>query len=155
MNANTLILKNTFLFEDLSDEELRKVSHLCRKRHVPKGHVITEMGHVPENLTIVILGSVLMSLERQDGEEIPVTIVSTEQVLNVEGFYNEGEACFFAARTIENCDLMEISFTELHHLFSSDPILAEKCHRSFLKFYFNLMKTMITRLTENKIAKFF
>lgn len=155
MNAIHETLKGTFLFRNNSPSELQEVAELCKKKHVPKGEVLIETGVVPTKLFIIVFGTALLSIEKNDGMEEPVTIIGNEQVLSAEAFYDEGEKSIFTARTMENCDLLEIDFADLHHLFANNPLLAEKCSRSFQKFAANLMKTLASKLSENKMAKFF
>lgn len=155
MNKISEALKRTFLFQNNSSLELQKVVEICKKIHVPKGEVLIENGEVPTKLYIVVFGSVLFSLEKNDGMEEPVTIIGNDQILSAEGLFDEGEKSIFTARTLENCDLLEINYAELNNLFSTEPELAAKCNKSVQKFYTNLIKKLANKLTENKMSKFF
>lgn len=148
-------LKNSFLFENLSISELKSISNLCRKSNVKNGEVLIESGEILTKMYIILMGTVVLNIKKGDGIEEPVVIVGSGQIIGFEGFYNQDQKCLFTVKAIESCNVLEISYPYLEELFRKNPLISQKCLKSFHRFSSNIMNTLVAKLMDANAAKFF
>lgn len=147
-------LKNTFLFENLTESELLSVAGLCNKRNIKAGEVLITSGETLTKMFIVIYGTFTMNIIKDDGIEETIINVGNDQIIGFEGFYGQDEISLFTTKAIENSTVLEISYPHLEILLNQNFSISQKCHKSFLKFYSNVMHTLVVKLTDSNTSKF-
>ena len=134
---NQEFLKNTVLFEDLTEEELVEIILIGRQRSIKKDSVIFATGDPGDSLFLIMEGSVRISIFQSGGEEALA-------VLNAADFFGEMTLFDFQPRSAhaiahEDCSLFEVRYTPLLKLFSSH-------HEIGYKFLWSFCKTLTKRL---------
>ncbi|MBN2383913.1 cyclic nucleotide-binding domain-containing protein [bacterium] len=68
------ILKQCLLFENLDDEEIKKVLRITKEVHFRKDQVVFERGQVGDSLFIILEGAVKISIKLDDEEDTLVVL---------------------------------------------------------------------------------
>jgi CRP/FNR family transcriptional regulator, cyclic AMP receptor protein len=113
-------LKNTFIFQSLTDDELKKLAPLCEHYEYEKDDIIVTQDSVSRFLYVLLSGTIAVTVRGKERENIFMSSLHKGDVF--------GEASIFmdvrrTANTVaaENLRLVAISRDKLFELCNDDP----------------------------------
>ena len=128
---NQEFLKNTKLFEDLSEEELVEIILIGRQRSFKKGGTIFAEGDPGDSLFLIMEGGVRISLFQAGGEEALAVLSASDFFGEMTLFDVKPRSAFAIAH--EDCSLFQIGYTPLLKLFRTNREIGYKFLWSFCK----------------------
>ncbi|MDO8473010.1 MAG: ATP-binding protein [Dehalococcoidia bacterium] len=119
-----VLLRGSTLFQDLSDEELEKISALCHEETFEAGHMIFHEGDTPDKMYIVIQGKVALDMGLSFSAHVTrratIEIVTRGQPVGWSAI--TGSETFTAtAKCLEKTDALAIDGQRLRDLFARNP----------------------------------
>ena len=93
------------------------LSHCHRRRYPKKTHIISP-GDPADTLYFIVEGSVVVSLEDDDGRELILTYLNEGAFLGELGLFIQQPTRDVTIKTRTECLLAEISYTRIHQLFT-------------------------------------
>lgn len=119
----TQILKNLFLFANLTNEQLLKIAALVQEKNHEKNSVVIREGELGERVFFVVDGTVKITKISADGREYTLKLVSTGDVF--------AEVILFTnlpypanATTLSATRLASLAISDLENLIQKDASLA-------------------------------
>jgi len=148
---NTDIISKSPLFQDVSEETIKKLSNACRELSYNKGYDIVKDGEQGDCMYLLKSGTVsitkkLTMLEDQDLDikDKELKHMSAEQ----NAFFGEMVVCSgtdersATVSTVTECELLELSSEDINRILDEDP-------KSAASFYKNLAKMLTNRLRKS------
>lgn len=74
------LLRNTFLFGELQDEDLQHIASILQEVHYDTHHLIIEEGTIGQTAYILCSGSAKVYTLTEDGKEIPLSLIHKGEV---------------------------------------------------------------------------
>ncbi|MCL6631465.1 MAG: Crp/Fnr family transcriptional regulator [Alicyclobacillus herbarius] len=119
------VLREIELFQDLSDEELAKVSDLCVEHRYPKGTYIFMEGDEREAVYFIRRGLVKVFKVDEEGREHIVTVLGKGQMFPHVGFFDDAPYPG-TAQAMEESTLLMIRRSQFDALLMSQPAIMRK-----------------------------
>ena len=126
------ILKGIYLFEDLTEKELAKVSQILVKESHPEGAFLFHEGDKGEKFYMIIAGAVRVSQAISGAGEEALTILSKGDYFGEMALIDDSPR---SADVIihENCELLVISKKDFDELLFFDKEIAYKMLWAFVR----------------------
>ena len=150
---NISMLKPIYLFSEFSDSDLNKVMDICEVKNSMPGQEIFSVGQKAESLFVVTMGSIQISVNSGEGDELKIRNFGSGSHFGEMAFL-DGEKRSATATAIENSHFAEIRFDELHSLLEKEPSLAIKFYRSTAKFLAARLRATTSDLNQLREQRF-
>lgn len=134
-------LKGSFLFKDLSDEEIAALAGIFSERVMDEGMTVFIENMPGESLYLVQRGAIKISKMLAEGEEKTLVILGPEDVFG-EMAILDGAPRSATARVAESAKLLSIKKDDFEKLCDSNPKLGLKLMR-------NIIRVFSQRIREN------
>ncbi len=122
------LLKNIYLFEDFSDDELSVMDKVVTKRNVEVGQDIFSQGQQAESLFVIAYGSIRLSQEGKGGDTVIRPLATGSHFGEMAMVDDQPRSA--TATAMEHTELLEISYAGLRQLFEARPEIGAKFYRS-------------------------
>lgn len=142
-------LKNIYLFQELSNDELAKVAKVCKAREVIAGQDIFINGQEAESFYVIQQGTVKILRTTSGGDELQLTSLATGGHFGEMPFLS-GDARTATAQATETCHLIEVPFASLKTLLHEEVKISDKFHRAISKFLAQRLKNTTGDLSQAK-----
>ncbi len=141
-------LKNSILFENLTDEEIEKILPLCAEEEYPAGAEMYKEGDFADKLYIVRKGKTVLDLKNNMAPYDPpsrmvVDMISPGDAMGWSALV-EPYIYTLSCKCAENCSLISVSGPGLMEL------MGRECHMG-LKVMTAIAKMIATRLTHTRV----
>ena len=120
-------LRSCRLFQDLSTDELDRLSALVSETSVAPGDHLIYQGETSDRLFLLVEGSARVYRRGEYGEEIELQDVESGESIGEMGYFSEG-ARSASVRALEHSQLLELRYEDLERAVNKVPSLA----RNFL-----------------------
>lgn len=151
MNIKTL--KNIYLFSDFSDSDLNKIAGIAEVKDFLPGQDIFTVGQTASAIYIVIMGTVKISVNTGEGDEIQIRTMGSGSHFGEMPFI-DGDKRSASVQTLEPSHLAEIPYEKLTDLLDNDVQMAAKFYRSIAKYLAVRLRTTTSDLNSLKELKF-
>lgn len=128
MDRKTAMLRSVFLFQDLTNAELIRVSDISMQRECRKKEIIFTEGSNKEAVYFLLDGLVKAYKTDKNGNEHIVSILQTGEMFPHTGFFND-EPYPATAEAIVPTQLLAIPVSSFEQLMISTPEIAVKVMR--------------------------
>lgn len=118
-----ILLRNCFLFADLDDEILRKISSRCMPQAFGADERLFDQGDEANGLYIVVSGLIRIWLSSEDGRELTLNLMEAGDVLG-EIALLDGLPRTANATSIEASRTLFLPRSQFNALLDSEPILS-------------------------------
>jgi len=149
-------LKRSFLFQNLSEEELRKVSLLFELVDLPMGEVLFYEKEPADEMYIVLEGKVKASLFNERGDELVLAEFGPGEFIGEMGIIDQGPRSATAIAE-ENSRLAVLSRDAFLKILRENPDIALNVMRSLvarLRRTDDLVEALAFRNVEDRIVRF-
>jgi len=106
--VSTAVLRAVPLFASFSDEQLRGISTMVKRRSAPRNTTIMAAGDPTDSLYIVLSGRLKVMMSDADGREVILTIIGPGEFFGEMGLIDDSPRSASVV-TIEPCELLSIS----------------------------------------------
>lgn len=134
------MLKSVGGFEDLSDEQVARLTERAATRAYPKGAIVVNEGDEGNSMFVILEGAVKTFLSDENGKEVVLSTQGAGEYFGDLALFDD-EPRSASVMAVEPCKLMMISKAQLRETIVEDPEVA-----------FPLLKGLAKRvrvLTEN------
>lgn len=132
MAASQQLLKNVYLFKDLTPTELDQISAIGKVKVFTAGDIIFGEGDEAHSLCIIKYGTVRIH-RSSPGETVEVAQLGTGAHFGEMAFV-DGEARSATVVAVERSEIVEVEFAALKAFFDKHPEIAVKVYRAFSHF---------------------
>ncbi len=124
------LLKKFYIFEGLTEGELRRIAPICREEVYEPGEVIFKEGEVAKDLCLVVDGKVALEIELQPWPHAPIRHTTVDLVTRGETFgwsaLVEPYIFTLSAKCVERAKVIAIDGSELRRLLDTDSHIGYK-----------------------------
>lgn len=142
-------LKNIYLFQDMTPDEVAKIAKVCVERKVISGQEVFFTGQKAESFFVIQQGTVKIMKTTSSGDDIQIATLATGGHFGEIPFLN-GDSRTANAQATETCSLIELPYTELRKLLDSEVKISDKFHRALSRFLASRLKTTTSDLSVAK-----
>ncbi len=121
-------LKRISLFQDLTDEELKKVTKIVKKQTFRKGAVIWDEGDPEQGLHIIMSGKVRVSRRTKEGDKQVLTVLNKDNFIG-ELSLLDGRSHSASAEALKKSELLIIKKEDMDKFLDKNPKIAYKIIR--------------------------
>ncbi len=143
------ILKRIYLFQELNDLELGKISQLCTENQVTAGQEVFFTGQKAESFFVIQQGDVKIFATTSEGDEIQITRLASGAHFGEIPFLT-GDHRTATAQTLETSLLIELPYEKLRNLLGTESAIATKVYRSMAIFLAARLKATTQDLSQAK-----
>lgn len=147
------MLKNIYLFSELSEAELKKIADIAEVKNFLPGQDIFTVGQAASAIYVVVMGTVKISVNTGEGDEIQIRTLGSGSHFGEMPFI-DGDKRSASVQTVESSHLAEIPYEKLAKLLEGDIHMAAKFYRSMAKFLAVRLRTTTSDLNSLKELKF-
>ena len=120
--ADTTLFRETLLFADLDDADLKAITNSSLQRRLRRGDVLFSEGDSPEALYVVESGRIAIVNRNFLGRESVVALMEAGDLFGEMGLFDErGRSA--AARALEGSVVTEVPYGPVRSLYETDPTL--------------------------------
>jgi CRP/FNR family transcriptional regulator, cyclic AMP receptor protein len=127
------LLKNVYLFKELTAAELEKVEQIVQVTSYLPGDEIFAQGDEAHSLYVIKFGSVRIQQKSSNGDSIDVATLATGSHFGEMAFV-DGEKRSATVSSIEPCEIVSLEFDELRKVLDSNPAIAVKLFKALSHF---------------------
>ncbi len=117
-------LKRNRLFDRISDEVVRGISHLFVQTEYPRRTVLFDQGDPARMVYLVKRGKVRISRLSEDGKEITIAVLGAGDLFGEEVVFSQNVERTTQATCIEDSFICVSRMQDLYGIMSSNPIVA-------------------------------
>jgi len=117
------MLKSVGGFEDLTDEQIGRLTERAATRAYPKGAIIVNEGDEGSSLFVILEGSVKTFLSDENGKEVVLSTQGPGEYFGDLALFDD-EPRSASVMALEPCKLMMISKAQLREAIDEDPEVA-------------------------------
>jgi CRP-like cAMP-binding protein len=147
------ILKAIYLFSEFSEQELKKVLEICTEKNSMPGQEVFSIGQRAESLFVVTMGSIQISVNSQEGDELKIRHFGSGSHFGEMAFLDNSPRSATATAT-ENSHLLEIRYERLGQILEAEPGMAIKFYRSTAKFLTTRLRATTSDLNQLREQRF-
>lgn len=140
------ILKEIYLFKDMTPDQLKKVGDICRENTMIAGQEVFMMGQKAESFFVIQQGSIKLTRSTPKGDDVQISTLGSGSHFGEMPFLCEDTRTANAQCT-ENCYLIEIPFALLKTLLSENTAISDKFYRATSHYLAKRLKATTTDLT--------
>lgn len=93
----------------------------CHRQRYPKHSTIVREGDSSESLYFILSGSVIVSIDNEQGKEMIVSYLNKDDFFGEMGYFNEGSERSALIRAKTECEIAEISYSKFRTIRSDYP----------------------------------
>ncbi len=127
------LLKNVYLFKELTPAELEKVEQLVKVTSYLPGDEIFAQGDEAHSLYVIKFGSVRIQQKSSNGDLIDVATLATGSHFGEMAFV-DGEKRSANVSSMEPSEIVSLDFVDLKKLLDSAPAIAVKLYKALSHF---------------------
>ena len=127
---NAQLLKQMFLFQELSGLELIHVNKILGQRKVAAGEIILQEDAAPDYMYILKSGRVRVTRAASTGEEVICELQTGDHFGEIALIDKGPRSASVAA--VSPCELLTLHERDFNQLLAAHPALRDKVHRAFL-----------------------
>ncbi|MCB1172292.1 MAG: cyclic nucleotide-binding domain-containing protein [Leptospiraceae bacterium] len=127
------LLKNIYLFQGFSDEDLALIARIARRHDFSAGQRVFYEGDEASSFFVVELGTIQMTKKNEEGDHEEIVVIGNGAHFGELPFLDEARRDLTAVAR-ERCDLYEISYTELREVLHNNKSLAASFYESISHF---------------------
>jgi CRP/FNR family transcriptional regulator, cyclic AMP receptor protein len=127
------ILKNIYLFKDLSPSELEAIAQMATTEVFQRGDEIFAQGDRAVAMFVIKFGSIQIKQSGKEGEAVPIALLATGSHFGEMG-YIDNEARSATAEAAEKTELIRIGYEELRRFLENNPKTAWQFYKSCAHF---------------------
>ncbi len=142
------LLRDIYLFKDMSAEELDKLSAMGAVRTYSRDDVIFSTGDTAKSLFVIRHGTVVIRRAGQDAD-IEVAQLGTGAHFGEMSFVDNQPRSAIAV-ALERSELLEISFEAMRPHFDKNPLTGLKFYRSLANFLAGRLRITTTDLSYSR-----
>lgn len=150
---NLSMLKSIYLFNEFSEDDLKKIADVGVEKTIVSGQEIFSVGQEASAFFVVLMGSVKLTVNSGAGDEIQIRTFGTGSHFG-EMPLIDGEKRSATVQAIETCHVLEIPYAKLQGVFEKDLSLACRFYRSAAKYMAIRLRATTTDLNQLKELKF-
>lgn len=141
------VLRNIYLFKEMTNEELAKIIKICNPKEVMAGQGVFFAGQKADSFFVVQQGTINISRTSQTGDDMQVAVLGTDSHFGEMPLLT-GETRLANANAAETCHLIEIPFAALRALLTEEVKISDKFHRAIAYYLAKRLQS-----TTNDLAK--
>lgn len=126
-------LKKIYLFSEFTDTELKKIAAISEEQNFMPGQDIFTNGQVATAIYVVIMGTVKISVNTGDGDEIQIRTMGTGSHFGEMPFL-DGDKRSASVQTSEPSNIAQIPYEKLSSILSSDSVMAAKFYHATARY---------------------
>jgi CRP-like cAMP-binding protein len=150
---NLSMLKSIYLFNEFSEDDLKKIAEIGTEKTIVSGQEIFSVGQEASAFYVVLMGSVKLTVNSGAGDEIQIRTFGTGSHFG-EMPLIDGEKRSATVQAVETCHVLEIPYNNLKGLFEKDLSIACRFYRSAAKYLAIRLRATTTDLNQLKELKF-
>lgn len=150
--ATSPLLKDIYLFKELTSPELDKVATAASEKEVNSGEEIFMTGERATSFFVIVLGGIKISSTTEKGDVISIANLATGSHFGEVSFLDEGRRSATAQAT-EFTRLLEIDFEKLKAVAEAEPVIGLKIYRACSRFLATRLRATLSDLNAAKEAK--
>ena len=127
------LLKNIYLFNDFSSDDLGPVLRICTPKQYNSNDVIFTQDDEAKSLFIVKSGSIRILKAGKQGDEIEVGLLGAGSHFGEMPFLDGGRRSA-TAKAGEKSEIIQINYDDFMDFLATKPIIAMKIYRSLAIF---------------------
>lgn len=114
-----LVPEDEYLLEvhPINQEAIARFLSFCTRRHLRKKGIIVRAGEQADCLYYIVKGSVTVSIEDDDGNEIVIAYLNAGEFIGETGLFYRRKLRDATVRARTACELAEITYQRLNALF--------------------------------------
>jgi CRP/FNR family transcriptional regulator, cyclic AMP receptor protein len=140
------LLKNIYLFREMSTDELRKIVELASLDTFQRGDEVFTQGDSAKALYVIKFGSVRIYQKGSAGDKIEVAILGTGSHFGEMAFI-DGEKRSATAEIMEKSEIFRIDYEKLSGFLKSAPGTAVTFYRALTHFLCGRLRVTTTDLS--------
>ncbi|MEY4615221.1 MAG: cAMP-binding protein [Pseudomonadota bacterium] len=150
---NLSMLKSIYLFNEFSEDDLKKIAATGIEKTIVAGQEIFSVGQEASAFYVVLMGSVKLTVNSGSGDEIQIRTLGSGAHFG-EMPLIDGEKRSASVQAVETCHVLEIPYGKLLALFEKDLSVACRFYRSAAKFMAIRLRATTNDLNQLKEIKF-
>lgn len=150
--AAAKVLKNVYLFKDLSEAELGTLARATEEKDLMAGQDIFVKGQTADSFYVVVQGTVEISTTGDSGDTRAIAKLATGDHFGEMPFFDHGVRTA-TAQTKETSQLLELKYAKLTQVLESSPEIARKVYKSCAHFLALRLRSTLGDLNAAREAK--
>ena len=143
---NHELLKNIYLFREMSNDELKKIGELTQLDTYQRGDEVFTQGDSAKALYVIKYGSVRIYQKGSSGDKIEVAILGTGSHFGEMAFI-DGENRSATAEIMEKCEIFRLDYDKLSTFLKGSPTTAVTFYRALTHFLCGRLRVTTTDLS--------
>lgn len=140
------LLKNCYLFRDLSAEELGHLEPALTSEVFNRGDEVFSQGDVAKALYLIKMGSVRILQKSSAGDLIEIAVLGTGSHFGEMAFL-DGEKRSASVEVMEKSEILRVDYEKLRSVLVSHPVVAVKFFRALALFLCGRLRVTTTDLS--------
>ena len=116
------LLRKVDVFQNLTDEHLRRIAPLVTLQHCPAKQVIYVPSEPGSKLYAILTGKVKLTQVSPEGKELVFCVLGRGDVFGELCLFDEGPLSTLAT-ALEDCDIFAIKCSDLANFMAEDPVM--------------------------------
>lgn len=141
----TDILKNIYLFKEMTDAELNQIVSVGEEKTFIAGQELFFSGQKAESFFVVVQGMIKIFKSNDNADEVALATIAAGEHFG-EMAYLTRDPRSATAHVVESANVLEISYDKFETLLKSQPIISEKFHRAIARFLAHRLKSTTQEL---------
>jgi CRP/FNR family transcriptional regulator, cyclic AMP receptor protein len=143
---NSDLLKNIYLFREMTNDEIKKVSELAQLDTWQRGDELFTQGENAKALYVIKYGSVRIYQKGSAGDKIEVAILGTGSHFGEMAFI-DGEKRSATAEVMEKSEIFRIDYDKLNSFLKVSPGTAVTFYKALSHFLCGRLRVTTTDLS--------
>lgn len=152
MEKNEELLKKIYLFSKFTDSELTTLASKTKRVSVPQGHSIFNEGNNANSIYLVISGTLKVTTNTSEGDDIKITTISSGEHLGELPFV-DGEKRSATAEATEKTELLEIPYDDLRYVLLNNANMELKFYKELSHFLVGRVRVLTNDVTKAREIK--
>lgn len=140
------LLKNAYLFKDLTDKDVDQIAKICEVKGYGPGEDVFSQGDSATSMYVVKMGSVKIMQKGRSGEDVPVGNLGSGSLFGEMSFI-DGETRSATISVTEKTEIITIPYMELINVLKSNDRAAITFFMAMSKFLCNRLRVTTTDLS--------
>jgi CRP/FNR family transcriptional regulator, cyclic AMP receptor protein len=145
------VLKNIYLFKDMTNEELQKLSKVCISKECIAGQELFFTGQKADSFFVIQHGTINITRTSSGGDDLQLTTIGSNSHFGEMPFLT-GETRTANAKATENTTLIEVPFDSLKNFLNEETKISDKFHRAIAHYLAKRLQNTTGDLSKAKEA---
>ncbi len=150
--AAAKMLKNVYLFKDLTDAELNTLARATEEKDLMAGQDIFVKGQAGDAFYVVVQGTVEISTTGDSGDTRAIAKLASGDHFGEMPWLDQGMRTA-TAQTKETSQLLEIQYAKLNQVLDANAEIARKVYKSCAHFLALRLRSTLSDLNVAREAK--